>query len=240
MALFKRMLPAYLIALALALGVSLAVSEGCSQLSEALSVSGEPALPMIVLDPGHGGEDGGALSATGVKESVLNLEISLRLRDALRFLGFSVQMTRETDISVHSPEAVTVSEKKVSDLKNRVRMVNESPNALLLSIHQNMFSESRYRGAQVFYAGADRNKALAETLQAVLGGELDPANHRQAKQTPTVYLLNKVRCPAALVECGFLSNPEEEMLLGTPDYQKKLAAAIAAGLTQAIYHAAVY
>ena len=159
MALFKRMLPAYLIALALALGVSLAVSEGCSQLSEALSVSGEPALPMIVLDPGHGGEDGGALSATGVKESVLNLEISLRLRDAFRFLGFSVQMTRETDISVHSPEAVTVSEKKVSDLKNRVRMVNESPNTLLLSIHQNMFSESRYRGAQVFYAGADRNTA---------------------------------------------------------------------------------
>lgn len=238
MALFKRMLPAYLLALTAALGLSVAISQAVTGRAAMQTISEEYAAPIIVVDPGHGGEDGGAVAPSGTKESTRNLEISLRLRDLLCFLGCSVRMTRETDVSVYSPEAVTVSEKKVSDLKNRVRAVNETPGAILLSIHQNMFSEARYRGAQVFYTASERNKALAECLQGVLGRDLDPDNHRHAKQTDTVYLLNQVNCPAALVECGFLSNPQEELLLGTADYQIKLAAAIAAGLTQAINDAA--
>ncbi|MBR6119816.1 MAG: N-acetylmuramoyl-L-alanine amidase [Oscillospiraceae bacterium] len=238
MAIFKRMLPVYLLALAAAVGLSVALSRVAGRLSAVTAGAEAGGAPVIVVDPGHGGEDGGALAPSGTKEAARNLEISLRLRDLLRFLGCSVRMTRETDVSVHSPEALTVSEKKVSDLKNRVRAVNETPGAVLISIHQNTFPEARYRGAQVFYTGSARSKALAEALQRVLGERLDPDNHRQAKQTDSVYLLNQVSCPAALVECGFLSNPREEQLLGTADYQKKLAAAIAAGLTQAISDAA--
>ena len=161
-----------------------------------------PGLPVIVLDPGHGGEDGGAVSANGVRESGLNLEISLRTRDLLRFLGIPVVMTRETDLSIHSPEAVTVSEKKISDLKNRVALVSGTENPILVSIHQNMFAESKYYGTQLFYADSDPSRQLAEELQALFAAELDPSNHRRAKPCENVYLLNKISCPGVLLECS--------------------------------------
>lgn len=232
MQILKRMLPYYVASIVLAAVCSLAVSQAVTALS-AVAVSAErTVLPTVVVDPGHGGEDGGAVSPGGVPESGLNLEIGLRTRDLLRFLGLPVKMTRDTDISIYSPEAQTVSEKKVSDLKNRVHLVNETSGAILVSIHQNMFSESKYRGAQVFYAETAGSRALAEELQDVFDNELDPTNHRQAKQSETVYLLSRIACPGILVECGFLSNPEEERLLQTEAYQKSIAASICAALTR--------
>lgn len=225
-----KMLPVYGIAVCLILFCSLFASQSVTVLAGAFEDIESPGLPVIVLDPGHGGEDGGAVSANGVRESGLNLEISLRTRDLLRFLGIPVVMTRETDLSIHSPEAVTVSEKKISDLKNRVALVSDTENPILVSIHQNMFAESKYYGTQLFYADSDPSRQLAEELQALFAAELDPSNHRRAKPCENVYLLSKISCPGVLVECGFLSNPKEEALLQSAEYQKKLAAVLAAGL----------
>lgn len=228
----KKLIPVYILSLAIVLGAAFLTSGSVTLLSEVMALPADAQGPTVVLDPGHGGEDGGAVSPDGVKESVVNLEQSLRLRDLLRFLGVSVVMTRETDVSIYGPEAATVSEKKVSDLRNRVRLTRETPNALLLSIHQNMFSESKYKGAQVFYASSRGSRELAERLQAILTAKVDPSNHRKAKECLTAYLLKNVPCTAVLVECGFLSNPEEARRLQTEGYQKLLAAAIAAGLTE--------
>lgn len=228
----RKLIPVYLISLAVILVGTLLASEGVTVLSAFFEASDQAPLPVIVLDPGHGGEDGGAVSPEGVRESELNLEIALRTRDLLRFLGLPVLMTREADVSIHSPEAETVSEKKISDLKNRVRITETADSAILVSIHQNMFSESQYKGAQIFYASTTGSAALAEELQELFDTCLDPSNNRKAKESKTLYLLNRIRCPGILIECGFLSNAEESQCLQTPDYQKKLSASICAGLTQ--------
>ncbi|MDD6642775.1 MAG: N-acetylmuramoyl-L-alanine amidase [Firmicutes bacterium] len=183
--------------------------------------------PIVVIDAGHGGEDGGAISVTGVRESTLNLEISQRLNDLLHFLGIQTKMIRTEDVSVYT-EGETIAQKKVSDIHNRVAMVEQTPNALLVSIHQNQFSESQYRGAQVFYASGSQE--LAELLQSELAEQVDPKNHRECKQAKGIYLLEHISCPAVLVECGFLSNPAEEALLRDEAYQKKLASVIACTL----------
>ena len=232
MRIFRKMLPFYVISILVVTVCSMAASQAVTAISAVTASAEQAFLPTVIIDPGHGGEDGGAVSPNGILESGLNLEIGLRARDLLRFLGLPVRMTRETDVSIHSPEARTVSEKKVSDLKNRVGIVNGTRSAILVSIHQNMFSESKYRGAQVFYAGTAGSQELAERLQEVFDKEMDPNNHRQAKQSETVYLLSKIHCPGILVECGFLSNPEEERLLQTEAWQKSLAAAICAALTR--------
>lgn len=226
----KRMIPLYLFSLSVVLACAVLTSRAVGLLARTASAELPALLPTVVVDPGHGGEDGGAVSPGGVKESDLNLETSLRLRDLLDFVGIPTVMTRRTDLSIFSPEARTVSEKKISDLKNRVRLVEQTPNALLISIHQNMFSQSKYRGAQVFYRDSSGSRTLAETIQELLRRSLDPGNHRKAKENQTAYLLTHIHCTAVLVECGFLSNPEEEALLQTAAYQKKLAAVVCAGL----------
>lgn len=187
--------------------------------------------PVIVIDAGHGGEDGGAVAQDGIKESHLNLSIAQRVDDFLVFSGFETKMIRDSDVSVYDDSARSISEKKVSDLHNRVRTVNETPGALLLSIHQNKFPESRYSGAQVFYAGTSGSKELAQRMQQTLITVADPTNHRQAKAADTVFLMNKIQCTGVLVECGFLSNADEKAKLQDPNYQKKLTLAMAVGLT---------
>lgn len=239
MAWFRKMLPIYVAALCLTLFLAVFASESVTVLTGALELDETPTGQTVIVDPGHGGEDGGAVSPNGVLESSLNLEISLRLRDLLSFLGIPVQMTRETDCSIYSQEAQTVSEKKVSDLKNRVRLVNEVPNALLISIHQNMFPESKYYGTQVFYARTAGSQELAESMQARFSTALDPTNHRMAALAQNVYLMNQIRCPGILIECGFLSNPREEQLLQKETYQKKIAAVIAAELSSALLESGV-
>ena len=181
----------------------------------------------IVLDAGHGGEDGGATSCTGVLESGINLEITLRLRDLLHLLGRETRMIRTSDISVYT-KGGSIAQKKMSDLKERVRIVNTTPNAMLLSIHQNNFSDSRYSGAQVFYADTQGSERLAKVLQCALISSLNKGSNRKCKQSDGVYLMEHISCPGILVECGFLSNPAEEARLRSPDYQRKLCCVIAA------------
>ena len=184
--------------------------------------------PVLVLDAGHGGEDGGAVSLTGVPESQINLAIAKRLDALLGFYGENSYLMREEDISLHDPEAKTLREKKVSDLHNRAQLVGELEGAVLVSIHQNTFPQSKYHGTQVFFAPTQGSQALAETCQQAIHTSLQPDNSRQAKPiADNVYLMNHVDCPAVLVECGFLSNPEEEAMLRQEGYQTKLAAVLA-------------
>lgn len=182
---------------------------------------------VLVLDAGHGGEDGGAVSLTGVPESQINLAIVQKLDLLLGLCGQSPVVLRQEDISLHDPSADTLREKKASDLKNRVAMVEGTENGVLLSIHQNMFTDAKYHGAQVFYAPTQGSQEFAVFTQEVLRQAVDQANERQAKPIPdTVYLMNHITRPAILVECGFLSNPEEEGKLRSEGYQLQLAAAL--------------
>lgn len=182
----------------------------------------------LILDAGHGGEDGGASTAAGEKESDINLAIVLKTRALMAFLGVEPRLTRDTDISIHSDGAETIRQKKVSDLKNRVALVEGISNAILISVHQNHFTDSRYRGFQVFYNRGDANRQWGENTQTVLRQVLDPGNDRKAKPIPDgIYLFEHVSCPAILVECGFLSNAEEAALLSTDAYQRKIAIALA-------------
>lgn len=185
----------------------------------------------IIIDPGHGGVDGGATSCTGRLESAYNLEISLRLRDLFHLLGYQTKMTRTTDTSVYT-KGDTIAQQKISDLKERVRICNETENALLLSIHQNNFSDSRYSGGQVFYPGTQRSEQLAKTIQATLKSTLNPLSRREAKQAKGIYLMEHIACVGVLIECGFLSNPEEEGKLSSPEYQKQLCCVIGSGVSK--------
>ena len=222
----KRTLAGYLRIFACCAGVLLAVILWGSRV---LPTAGSVERVQLVIDPGHGGEDGGAVSCTGAPESQINLEISLRLRDLFRLLGYNPTLLRQEDVSIYTT-GKTLSEKKVSDLKERVRLVNATENGLLLSIHQNYFPQSQYSGAQVFCNAA--GKELAGALQASLIGTLDPNSHRSVKSGKGIYLLEKANCPAVLIECGFLSNEAEEAKLRSPDYQKKLCCCIAATVTE--------
>ena len=189
---------------------------------------------VYIIDAGHGGEDGGAVSASGVTESTLNLEIAQRLNDVLSFLGKDTVMTRPGGKAVYSAGASTLREKKRSDLQNRVEMVNGYDGAVLLSIHQNSLpSVPSVHGAQTFYntvSGADQ---LAEQIQQSLNQTVNAGNEKTEKRIDdTIYLMRQVLCPAVLVECGFLSNAEETKLLQERQYQTRLALTIAAGVLQ--------
>lgn len=181
----------------------------------------------FIIDAGHGGLDGGATSCTGKLESAFNLEISLRLRDLLSFLGYDTRMIRTEDISVYT-EGETIAAKKMSDLKARVRICEETDGAILLSIHQNTYPDSRYSGAQIFYPATDGSESLAKDLQRALISALNSGSNRSAKKAEGVYLMEHISCPGVLIECGFLSNPEEEARLRSPEYQKQLCCVIAA------------
>ena len=181
---------------------------------------------VIIIDAGHGGIDGGATSCTGIPESHINLQISLRLNDLVRLLGFETKMIRKTDTSVYT-EGNTIAAQKVSDLKQRVKMVNETKNAVLVSVHQNTFLDSRYSGAQVFYANDDTSRELAKVMQADLISNLNPGSKRQCKSSDGIYLMQNIQRPGVLIECGFLSNPEEEANLQTAEYQKQIASVVA-------------
>jgi len=182
----------------------------------------------LILDAGHGGEDGGASTAAGAKESDINLAIVLKAQALMTFLGVEPQLTRNADISLHSDEAETIRQKKVSDLKTRVTLVKNVPNALLISVHQNHFTDPRYRGAQVFFNGGERNRQWGAYVQDTLRQVLAPDNTRKAKPIPDgLYLFDHINCPAILVECGFLSNGEESALLLTDTYQRKVAITLA-------------
>lgn len=188
---------------------------------------------VVVIDPGHGGEDGGAVAYDGTIESGINLDIAKRLDFLLTFCGQKTLLLRQEDVSLHSPEATTLRQKKVSDLHNRVDAVNAQQDPVLISIHQNFFLSSKYHGAHVFYANGPLGQPWAEQTQKNLNSCLDPTNNRVAAPiSQDIYLMNHIHCPGILVECGFLSNPEEREKLKTPEYQRSLAIVIAGSYLQ--------
>lgn len=184
----------------------------------------------VIIDAGHGGIDGGATSCTGALESAINLEISLRLDDLLHLLGIDTYMIRKSDISVYTT-GESIAAKKVSDLKQRVKIANEIQDPILISIHQNHFTDNRYSGAQIFYAATEGSAALANKLQAAFIDTLNPMSKRKAKKADGIYLMQNIKCTGVLVECGFLSNPKEEVLLCSDAYQKKVCCVIASTLS---------
>lgn len=219
--------PMYLLALIFFIGLAMGGSEAVTVISRRQPVQRQHT---YVIDAGHGGIDGGATSCTGVLESNLNLQIALRLDDMMHLLGLDTVMVRTTDISVYT-QGTTIAAQKVSDLKERVRIINETPNAILVSIHQNTFSDSRYDGAQVFYAPDEDSKDLATAMQGALIQNLNPGSNRAPKTSNGIYLMQHIQRCGILIECGFLSNPEEEAKLRSDAYQKSLCAVIASTLS---------
>lgn len=184
----------------------------------------------LILDAGHGGEDGGAVSPSGQPESGINLSIVLKLDQLAGLYGVHTTLTRTTDSSVADTDARTLREKKRSDLHNRTALVNGTPGAVLLSVHQNNHAQRSARGAQVFYHDDPFSQRWAEHTQDLLTRILGQPSSRQAAKIPQrVYLMNHINCRAILAECGFLSNPEEDRLLQSDSYQSKLAAILLSG-----------
>lgn len=193
--------------------------------------AGEGVPVTVIVDPGHGGEDGGAVSSSGVEESQINLAVSLQVNDLLRLMGQRTVMTRTEDVSICDQGLDTIRQRKASDLKNRVALVNGTENAVLLSIHQNSLPSSPVtHGAQVFWNRQEGAEALAMLVQDSLNGTINAGNEKHAKQIPpTIYLMKNITAPGIIVECGFLSNGSETQRLQDPAYQRKLAAAVTAG-----------
>lgn len=197
--------------------------------SDALAAG--PDLPSVIIDPGHGGVDGGAVGVDGAVEKNINLSIALKLRSFFLASGYQVIMTREDDRSIHDQGSDTIRKQKSSDLHNRLDIIKAHPKALFISIHQNIFQDSRYSGAQVFYSpGVASSKTLAETIQGSIRSLLQPDNSRVVKKaTDDLFLLYYAKSPAIMVECGFLSNGTECRLLQDDAYQNKMAFAIYTG-----------
>lgn len=187
-----------------------------------------------VIDAGHGGEDGGAVSNSGVIESGLNLEIAERLFDLMCFLGEKPLMTRTEDILSYDDDASTQRQKKKQDQNYRVRLVNSTENAVLISIHMNKYPKSSaVTGVQVFYSKHEGSHELALLTQQRLIEALNPAKQREAALiSDDIYLTREAECPAIIVECGFISNPAELELLSNDAYQIKIAVAVAAAYTE--------
>lgn len=182
---------------------------------------------VVVLDAGHGGEDGGAVTASGHRESEINLQIVQKLEYVMALCGVETVLTRSEDVSLHTPGAEERGERKQSDLSYRADLVNGTPNAMLISIHQNQFSDPSVSGAQVFYTMGDVGRQWGEYTQQALRDLVDASNSKKAKQvSDDVYLFSHITCPGLLVECGFLSNGVEASLLLTDSYQTQLSLAI--------------
>ena len=179
----------------------------------------------IVIDAGHGGADGGAVASDGISEKVINLEIAYKLNYILRAYGLNTVMTRTDDESIHDSNAKTLREQKVSDIHKRMSIMESDENNIFVSIHQNKFSNSSLWGTQVFYSPNTTDSAvLANCIQNSVCSLLQNDNKRVIKKSRT----------AVLVECGFVSNPQENKLLENSDYQRKMAFSIAFGIMEYI------
>ncbi len=184
-----------------------------------------PPLPTVVLDAGHGGEDGGASSVSGLLEKDLNLAVAKELESLLLANGYCVLMTRTDDRMLYDRETDYRGRKKLLDQTERIRIAESAPNAIFISIHMNSFPQEQYSGLQVWYSENDpRSEKLAADVQAAVRDELQPQNDREIKRAgSSIFLLHRLQMPAILIECGFLSNRQEASLLGESDYQRELA-----------------
>lgn len=191
------------------------------------AMAARAAEPTLVIDAGHGGADGGASAADGTVESLINLQIALRMEQISKLFGVHTVMTRTGETLDYPAEADTIRKMKNWDQKTRVALINSTENAVLISVHQNKYPDARPSGSQVLYAKTAGSPAFAEIAHANLIHALNPENRRVAAPiSDRIYLMKYVNCPAILVECGFLSNPAEAAKLGTGEYQTELAAAL--------------
>ena len=187
---------------------------------------------IIVIDAGHGIPDGGAVGESGITENELNLKVAKYLEDILTKKGFTVIMTRRDENGIYSADSKTVRNKKREDMKKRVDISNTSNASLLLSIHMNYFGMKSCRGPQVFYCkGSNNGEEIAKNIRESLIKNIGEHCEREIKPVSEgIYLLNHTKIPAVLIECGFLSNSEEEKMLLSDKYQKKIAESIADGI----------
>lgn len=187
---------------------------------------------LIILDPGHGGEDPGAVGLDGVFEKDLNLSVALRLRDLLIFNGYEVVMTRSDDRLLYDPDLSTSH--KVQDLATRLDYGKLYPNATFISIHMNKFPDSDCSGLQVYYSGNNPlSQSIADSIEKEYMKMLPESKERACKQaTSSIFILHRIEIPAVLVECGFLSNQTENELLQSAEYQKKLAVSISLAISE--------
>lgn len=197
----------------------------CIYFSQALKF---PEEITVVVDAGHGGNDPGKVGVSGTLEKDINLSIALKLKAELEKRGIKVILTRESDTSLAIEGATN---KKTSDMNKRMEITNSARADLLVSVHQNSFTDPKVQGAQVFYyKNSKESEDIAVTVQAELVNSLDKDNKRKAKANNDYYVLRKSTCPAIIVECGFLSNSQEEAKLVSEEYQQDIAEAIAEGV----------
>lgn len=186
------------------------------------------ASPLILVDAGHGGSDPGMIGVGGLEEKGINLSISLLLRDTLEKSGYSVIMTREEDKGLYDSSAAN---KKAQDMQRRIAMIREHMPVLSVSIHQNSYHDAGVHGSQVFfYESSVEGKKLAEAVQSSLNDLLEVDRPRKVKGNTSYYLLKRSSGTLVIVECGFLTNPEEAQKLQTKEYQEKVAAAVSEGI----------
>ena len=190
---------------------------------------------IIIIDPGHGGEDPGAVGVNGKYEKDLNLEISLEIGKIFEEKGYVVIYTRTDDRMLYTEEENVKGIRKISDLKNRCKVAERYPEAVFLSVHMNSFGSSRYSGLQVYYSTENDNSlTLANKIQSKVKSEVQPENNRTTKKGKGMYVLENIRNCAVLVECGFLTNEEECEKLSKKEYQKELSFSIVCGIIEYI------
>lgn len=189
---------------------------------------------VIVLDAGHGLPDEGAIGFNGTTEQAINLNITLKIQKLIEQSGAKVILTRSDENGIYSLDSKSIRNKKVSDIKNRVEIGNNSNADVFVSIHLNKYPPSEiYRGWQTFYQNSSENsKILSSLIQTNLNNNIEFKNNRSPLPLTNVYIMDKVQIPTVIIECGFLSNPDESSLLKTDEYQNKLAWGIYIGLQQ--------
>lgn len=189
------------------------------------AASGTEEKKVIVLDPGHGGEDGGTIGVNGIYEKELNLEVSGTLAAILRFAGYEVIETRTEDILLYDRSVDYMGRKKVLDLAARLSIAQAAMPDIFVGIHMNAFPQEKYSGLTVYYSkNHPSSYDAAAGLQSAVKSALQPDNNRAIKAAGSnIYLLDRLECPAVLIECGFLSNPEECEKLSTEEYRQSLS-----------------
>jgi N-acetylmuramoyl-L-alanine amidase len=198
-------------------------------------IAGAGPAKTVILDAGHGGIDSGCVGVDGKLEKDINLAIVRDLAELLRFSGYNVILTRDADVSIHDAGVEGIRNQKVSDMKNRKKIVDDNPNSVFISIHQNLYTEPQYFGAQMFYTQQNsENLRLAQIMRDKFR-VLQPNNDREIKIIDNnLYLFKETAQPALLIECGFLSNANDAANLSNAEYQKKIAFTIFAGLNDFI------
>ena len=219
------------------LGLTLLSTAFCKEEATHTAINSDAKkLPVLIIDAGHGGEDGGTVGKNGVFEKELNLKIAENLNALALCSGYETVMTRSEDVLLYDRNVDFKGRKKALDLLARVKIAEKYDDAIFISIHMNAFPEERYSGLQVYYSkNHESSKMIADEIQATVKNILQPDNGRVTKSADSsIFVLDRITHPAVLIECGFLSNEEECALLSSEEYQKKLALVIFSALSKYI------